>query len=112
MKLATSVVGATALVLLVAAMARPVAQTAAFRAEVLTDLTSSRETMLKIADAMPEEKFAFKATPAERTYGDQILHVAGANILLFKLIGSNAPVPTIDQKSTAKADVLKALGDS
>jgi hypothetical protein len=66
MKIATSIVGTTVLVLLVAAAARPVAQTLGLQAELLKDLASSRETMLKIADAMPEEKFSFKATPAER----------------------------------------------
>ena len=112
MKIATSIVGATVLVLVVAAAARPVAQSTGLQAELLKDLASNRETMLKIADAMPEEKFSFKATPAERTYGEQILHVAGGNVALFKMIGSKAPAPTIDQKATAKADVLKALGDS
>jgi hypothetical protein len=57
-------------------------------------------------------KFSFKATPAERTYGEQILHVAGGNVALFKMIGSKAPAPTIAQTAAAKADVLKALGDS
>ena len=111
MKLVTSIVGVTALVLVVAA-ARPVAQTGGFQAEVLKDLTNNRETMLKIADAMPEEKFLFKATAAERTYGEQILHVAGGNVALFKMLGAKAAPPTINQKATAKADVLKALADS
>jgi hypothetical protein len=98
MKIATSIVGTTVLVLLVSAAARPVAQPMGFQAELLKDFATNRETMLKIADAMPDEKFSFKATPAERSYGEQILHVAVGNVTLFKMIGSKAPAPTIDQK--------------
>jgi hypothetical protein len=32
--------------------------------------------MMKIAEAMPEEKFDYKPTAAQRTYGEQIMHVA------------------------------------
>src|SRR5579862_5277441 len=87
-------------------------QTGGVHAEVLKDLSNNRETMLKTADAMPEEKFLFKATAAERTYGERILHVAGVNVTLFKLLGAKAAAPTINQKATAKADVLMALAQS
>ena len=112
MKVAKSIAGVTALVLLAVAAARPIAQTGGVQAEVLKDLANNRETMLKIADAMPEEKFLFKATAAERTYGEQIMHVAGGNVSLFTLLGAKVAAPTINQKATAKADVLKALAES
>jgi len=50
-------------------------------AELLRDWTEQKATMMKIADAMPEEKFSYKSTPAQRDYGQQILHVAGGNIM-------------------------------
>ena len=89
--------------LLAVSVIRPAAQGPSIQAELLKDLTNQKEQMGKIADAMPEDKFAFKATPAQRSYGEQIMHVAGANVMLFKALGS---------KATAKAEILKALADS
>ncbi len=77
--------------------------------EVLKDWTGIKDTMLKIASAMPEDKFGFKATPPQRSYGEQLLHIAGANVNFLKPIGGKVPVPALDLKATSKAEVLKAL---
>lgn len=98
--------------LLAVSVIRPAAQGPSIQAELLKDLTNQKEQMGKIADAMPEDKFAFKATPAQRSYGEQIMHVAGANVMLFKALGSKATAPTMNPKATAKAEILKALADS
>jgi uncharacterized damage-inducible protein DinB len=91
---------------------RPAAQAPSIQAELLKDLTNQKEQMGKIADAMPEDKFGFKATPAQRSYGEQIMHVAGANVMILKALGAKATPPTMNPKATAKAEILKALADS
>jgi hypothetical protein len=53
---------------------------ASIRDGALQDWIALKDTMMKIADAMPEDKFTYRATPAERTWGEQILHVAEANV--------------------------------
>lgn len=98
--------------ILAVSVIRTTAQAPSLQAELLKDLTNQKEQMGKIADAMPEDKFAFKATPAQRSYGEQIMHVAGANVMLFKALGSKATAPTMNPKATAKAEILKALADS
>jgi DinB superfamily len=98
--------------LLVVATFKLGAQAPSIQAEALKDLTNQKDTMAKIADAMPEDKFGFKSTPAQRSYGEQILHVAGANVMLFKTYGSKAAAPAMNPKATAKAEILKALADS
>jgi uncharacterized damage-inducible protein DinB len=90
----------------------PAAQTVTIQSDLLKDWTNMKETMTKIAEAMPEDKFGFKATPAQRSYGEQILHVAGANVGLIKTLGGKAAAPTIDNKATSKAAIVKALVDS
>lgn len=97
---------------LVASASRPAAQSPSIQAELLKDLTNQKELMTKIADAMPEDKFGFKATPAQRSYGEQVMHIAGANVMLFRTLGAKATPPTMNPKATAKAEILKALGDS
>ena len=78
----------------------------------LQDWTRLKDTMMKIADALPEDKFGFRATPPQRTFGEQILHIAEANVNQMGRLGSKTVPPTINMKATAKAEILKALADS
>ena len=122
MKSVVRTLAVAAAVVMVAAVTRPSAQAPAaqpspapapsIQAELLKDLTNQKDQMSKIADAMPEDKFGFKSTPAQRSYGEQVLHIAGANVMLFKAFGAKGVAPTINQKATAKAEILKALADS
>jgi len=98
--------------MLVAGALRAGAQTPTIQSDLLKDWTNMKETMTKIADAMPEDKYGFKPTPAQRSFGEQMLHVAGANVGIMKVLGAKATAPTIDQKATKKADIMKALAES
>ncbi len=98
--------------LLAFATLRPAAQSATLQSDVVKDWTNMKETMTKIADAMPEDKYGFKPTPEQRSFGEQVLHVAGANVMIMKTLGGKAAAPAIDQKATGKAAILKALADS
>jgi len=99
--------------LVVAAMAvRPAAQSTTIHGDVVKDWTNMKETMTKIAEAMPEDKYGFKPTPEVRSFGEQVLHVAGANVMIIKTLGGKATAPAIDQKATSKAAIVKALTDS
>ena len=85
--------------------------------QVLTQLRSDwqaqKDMMMKIADAMPENKFSYRSTPPQRNYGEQIMHVASANVDLLKVLGGSAAAPAFTAESAkTKADILKALGDS
>ncbi len=101
-----------AAVMVAAATLRPAAQTPTLKSDLLKDWEGIRGTITKLADAMPEEKFGFKPTPEQRTFGEQLLHVAGANVFFLKTLGGKATAPAIDQKATSKAAIMKALGDS
>jgi uncharacterized damage-inducible protein DinB len=81
--------------------------------QLRSDWQAQKDTMMKIADAMPENKFGYKSTPAQRNYGEQIMHVASSNVELLKVLGGNAAAPGFTAESAkTKADILKALGDS
>ena len=91
----------------------PAAGSETVRGELISDWQGQKDMMVKIADAMSENKFGFKATPAERSYGEQIMHIALVNVDLLKVVGGKAAAPTFTADSaTTKADILKALGDS
>jgi uncharacterized damage-inducible protein DinB len=81
--------------------------------QLRADWQTQKQTMMTIADAMPEDKFGYKSTPPQRTYGEQIMHVASANVGLLKLLGGKAAAPTFTAESAkTKAQVLAALGES
>ncbi len=82
------------------------------QAELLKDWTGLKETMHKIAAEMPADKYSFKATEAQQTFGERTVHVATTNVYFLSLLGGTATKPTIDPKATSKDAALKALDDS
>lgn len=81
------------------------AQAVSIHADVMKDWTSLKATMEKIANAMPEDKFTYKSTPAQRDFGQQILHIAQVNA---RFLGGTPAAAT----TTGKAAVIKAMNDS
>ena len=92
-RVVSAIVGA---VVVVVAAGGPSAQSVTLATDLMKDWKAQKDTMMKIADAMPAETFGFKTTPPQRTYGEQILHVAGANIMLLKFLGGKTPAPPIN----------------
>ena len=43
---------------------------ASIRDGALQDWMALKDTMMKIAEAMPEDKFVYRATPPQRTWGE------------------------------------------
>ena len=84
---------------------------------VLGDLTQDwerqKDALMGIADAMPEETFEYRSTPAQRSYGEQVLHIAMVNVKLLQLVGGNTPSPSFAADGlTTKAEMLAALAES
>ena len=61
------------------------------------------------AEAMPEDKYGFKPTPAQQSFGERLMHVAGIDVKLLSTLGGKTPAPMINPKATSKADILAAL---
>jgi DinB family protein len=95
------------------ATARPAAQAAGSnKADIVKEWSAMKVRMGKLAEAMPEEKYGFKPTPEQRGFGEQMLHVAGANLAGVKFVNPQAGGPAVNLKATAKAEILKVLADS
>ena len=81
--------------------------------DLLKDWERQKDTMLKIADAMPEDKFGYKSTPPQRGYGEQVMHIATVNVDLLKWVGGQAAPPSFTVESArTKTDMLSALAES
>ena len=80
--------------------------------DVQSDLDRTRELILALVNAMPDDKFGFKPTPAQQSFGERVMHIVSVDGFLFNTLGGKTPAPTINQKATSKADILAALKQS
>ena len=85
---------------------------ATIHGDLLKDWAAQKDMLVKIANAMPEDKFGFKPTPAQRNFGEQVLHIAQVNMMLLNTLGGKAAAPAVNLKATSKADIVKAMSDS
>jgi uncharacterized damage-inducible protein DinB len=99
-------------IFLVAMLRTASAQNPSIQAELLMDWSNLKTTMDKIANEMPDDKYDFKPTPAQQSFGERTVHIAQVNVGLLASLGGNAPKPTIDAKATTKAAAIKAMDDS
>ena len=69
--------------------------------------------LLRSAEKMPEENYAFKPVDTVRTYGQIIGHVADAQYLFCSTAsGEKNPDLKIEKTKTSRADLVAALKDS
>jgi len=80
--------------------------------DVQADWAIHKELLVNAADAMPDDKFGYKPTPAQRSYGEQIMHVVGADQSVVGMLGGKTPAPAINLKAATKAEVTTALRQS
>jgi uncharacterized damage-inducible protein DinB len=67
---------------------------AGIAAEFLDEWDRTGQKLVAMAQDFPEDKFDYKATPAQRTFAEQLLHVAGAN---YYFIAAASGVKPADQ---------------
>jgi uncharacterized damage-inducible protein DinB len=87
-------------------------QQAPLQAELLKDWSALKTTMHAIAAEMPAEKYTFRPTEGQQTFGERTVHVANVNVGLLSVLGGKTPKPAIDPKATTRDAALKALDDS
>jgi uncharacterized damage-inducible protein DinB len=93
--------------------AQPAAQVGTLRSELLRDWLEMETTLVKVANEMPADKYGFKATPPQRDFAQQLLHIATANVVNLRFIASGGiEAPVINRNATGRADVLQAMDAS
>src|SRR6187455_842565 len=86
---------------------------ATIHGDLTKDWAGQKTLLVGLANAMPEDKFGFKPTPAQRSFGEQVLHIAQVNNMLVGAVGGKTPAPAaVNMKATAKAEIVKAMADS
>src|SRR6516162_3905553 len=77
--------------------------------EMENDWSRNNVMVYGLANAMPEDKYSYKPTPAQQTFGERVMHVAQINVLLLQALGAKAPAPAIDFNATSKGPAMAAL---
>jgi len=77
--------------------------------EVENDWSRNNLMLYGLANSMPEDKFGYKPTPAQQTFGERVLHVAQVNLMLLQALGAKTPMPVIDMNAISKAASMDAL---
>jgi uncharacterized damage-inducible protein DinB len=70
----------------------------------------TKTDVLKAAEEMPEENYAFKPVATVRTFGQLVGHVADAQYeFCAAVVGDGKQPPGIEKSKTSKADLIQAL---
>ena len=76
---------------------------------VLEQWNDVARKLVVMAEDFPEDKYDFKPTPGERSFGEQLLHAAGANYFFINIANGEKPPAQEDPsraKYKTKADVV------
>ena len=77
--------------------------------EIQNDWSRNNVMIYGLAGAMPEDKFNYKPTPAQQSFGERVLHVAQINVMLLQALGAKTPAPAVDANATSKAASMAAV---
>ena len=89
---------------------------AGYRSEILAEVMIQEDKFLRLADAVPADKYTWRPAPDVRSVAEVFLHVSSANYSLYKLVGTQPPanvdLKTLEKSTTDKAKILATLKDS
>jgi uncharacterized damage-inducible protein DinB len=96
-----------------AAAAQPRFPAASFLTPTKATWESTRTLVLGIADAVPEDKYDFKPTPAVRSFREILIHLIGENYGFFSRVsGENLGSNSRFDNLKSRAEIMKALRES
>jgi uncharacterized damage-inducible protein DinB len=75
--------------------------------------TMIKTNLVRAAEKMPEENYAYKPVPEVRSFGQLIGHVADSHFAICAMASSEKNTPQgIEKSKTSKAELVKALNES
>ena len=87
-----------------------------YRSEVLAEVMIQEDKFLRLAEAVPAEKYTWRPAPDVRSVAEVFLHVSAANFNVYKLVGTPPPsgvdIKSLEKSTTDKTKVIATLKDS
>ncbi|HKR66688.1 MAG TPA: DinB family protein [Thermoanaerobaculia bacterium] len=84
---------------------------AGFNAEFVANLDEVQEKIITLAEATPQEAFAWRPASGVRSISEVYMHIAGGNYFLATFVGVKPPkmADDLEKTVTKKADVIAEL---
>lgn len=87
-----------------------------YRSEVLSEVIVQEDKFVRLAEAIPAEKYTWRPTSDVRSFAEVFLHVSAANYNIYKLVGTPPPTGVdpqgLEKSTTDKSKVIATLKDS
>ncbi len=84
-----------------------------YRSEVIAEVMIQESEFVRLAEAIPAEKYTWRPSPDVRTIAQVFLHASAANYNLYKLVGTPTPADvntkTLEDSTTDKPKVIATL---
>lgn len=87
-----------------------------YKSEVMAEVMVQEDKFVRLAEAIPADKYTWRPSADVRSVAEVFLHVAGANYALYKNVGT--PIPTgldiknWEKSTTDKEKIVATLKDS
>jgi len=88
-----------------------------YRSEVMAEVMIQESEFVRLAEAIPADKYTWRPSADVRTIAEVFLHASAANYNLYKLVGTPTPAgvdtKTLEQSTTDKTKAaIRAMPDS
>jgi uncharacterized damage-inducible protein DinB len=87
-----------------------------YRSEVMALVMIQENEFIRLAEAIPAEKYTWRPGPGVLSVAEVLLHVSGANYNMYKLVGAPVPpeieVQGLQESTTDKVKVIAILKES
>src|SRR5271165_327222 len=87
-----------------------------YRSEVLALVMIQESEFVRLAEAIPAEKYTWRPGPGVRSIAEVLLHASAANYNMYKLVGARVPpglnVQDFEQSTTDKTKIIAMLKES
>jgi len=84
-----------------------------YRSEVMAEVMIQESEFVRLAEAIPADKYTWRPSAEVRTIAEVFLHASAANYNLYKLVGTPTPAgvdtKTLEQSTADKAKVIVTL---
>ena len=84
-----------------------------YRSEVMAEVMIQESEFVRLAEAIPADKYTWRPAPDVRTIAEVFLHASAANFNLYKFVGTPTPAgvdtKTLEESTTDKAKVIAML---
>jgi uncharacterized damage-inducible protein DinB len=87
-----------------------------YRSEVMAEVMVQEDKFTRLAEAIPADKYTWRPAADVRSFAEVFLHVAAANLNLYKLVGTPPPaaidMKNLEKSTTDKTKIIATLKDS